>query len=301
MQSSLSKFALRVKQHNNNQYTLLSNDIHFLLDYNKIIEEIIERFEKSNTSKQNCILFLTHYPTSLEIKVNNKEEWDFLYNYDIINECINKNYKMKISYKIEKDITQIKRNSNEFKEIIKYILSNKIPKSYYLKLLYKFMNKDDISEKFQLFLLNELKPLGSKEIMSEKNNYDILKTSKSKINDEQYFTEENKNNYLIKTEEFQKIFNISEIMKSIKKVKDIINKESEQKINIDDIKEKETNKIEKEESKNILLDLMNKEIEILKSDYLDEKKNLIKFNPETYYSGIETLKENLEREFLLIQ
>ena len=79
-----------------------------LSDYKAICLEINKIITKKEQLKENnlipLIIFLEHH-NHKKIVINNKEEWDILYNFNIINECIINKNKLKIDYKIidEKD------------------------------------------------------------------------------------------------------------------------------------------------------------------------------------------------------
>ena len=161
----------------------------------------------------------------------NEEEWNFLYNYNIIDECISKDNQLKIDYKVytQEEKVDEKIKANNFKKIISYILEN-IPYEFYLNSLYNFFkDKKDIEELFKIYLINQLMETNLKDI--KKNSYlndDVKSKDLEKINNnnsENININKNYEKYLIDSEEFLNIFknNINQISKKSNCLKDIKN------------------------------------------------------------------------------
>ena len=175
-----------------------------LSDYKAICLEINKIITKKDELKENdvipFIIFLEHH-NHKKIEINNKEEWDILYNFNIINECIINKNKLKIDYKIidEKD-----NNSKtlDIKKILNYI-TDKLPKDYFLNLFLQFFSiNKDISDLFKKFFIGEIQKAKINEIEKELviKNEQLKECTNNSINIEQ--TNDDNSNNKIESQEY---------------------------------------------------------------------------------------------------
>ena len=237
------------------------------------------------------IIFLEHH-NHKKIEINNKEEWDILYNFNIINECIINNNKLKIDYKIidEKDDNN---KTLDIKKIINYIM-DKLPRDYFLNLFLQFFSiNKDMLDLFKKFFMDEIQKVKIKEIEKKLviKNEQLKECINKSINIDQN-KDDNSNNKI-------------ESLHTLSSIKDIINEEdySFERINSDINEQNKKNKIkdnfEKIESNdNSLLFFSSYSLKIDPNKFFDEKNLFKKFNQEEYYDGIETFKEEIIRGFI---
>ena len=266
-----------------------------LNDYKEICFEINKIITKKDQLKENdlipLIIFLEHH-NHKKIEINNKEEWDILYNFNIINECIINKNKLKIDYKIIEE----KDNNNQtidIKKIINYI-TDKLPKDYFLNLFLQFFSiNKDISDLFKKFFISEIQKAKINEIEKELviKNEQLKECTNNSINIEQT-NDDNSNNKI-------------ESLHTLSSIKDIINEEeySFERINSDINEQNKKNKIkdnfEKIESNdNSLLFFSSCSVKIDPNKFFDENNLFKKFNQEEYYDGIETFKEEITRSLI---
>lgn len=315
MKKSNKQFALYIK--GGKGYQLKKFDKYILTSY----EEICTEINKINSGKDNLEkndikpveIYLNHKKIEKKIIIYNKEEWNFLYNYNIINECISNSNKLKIDYKIIDASDKIDENAkNEnFSRIISYIMTQ-IPQNFYFKILFKFFDaNEEVGKLFQKFFLNKLKNTNLDELNNKKQGVrDSLLLNKK--NDSQTF---NENEYSLKTNEFLKTYK-SQILRFKNTIMDIIeegdDKNNDNNNNIiktvktdinDNIIKDEFIDINKSdiipENNNIYFTILEKEIDEKKYvDVVDNKKYFKKLKMEEYYLGIEEIKDKLKREIL---
>ena len=252
-----------------------------------------EIITKKDQLKENdlmpLIIFLEYHNHK---KINNKEEWDILYNFNIINECIINNNKLKIDYKIidEKDDNN---KTLDIKKIINYIM-DKLPRDYFLNLFLQFFSiNKDMLDLFKKFFMDEIQKVKIKEIEKKLviKNEQLKECINKSINIDQN-KDDNSNNKI-------------ESLHTLSSIKDIINEEdySFERINSDINEQNKKNKIkdnfEKIESNdNSLLFFSSYSLKIDPNKFFDEKNLFKKFNQEEYYDGIETFKEKIARGFI---
>ena len=269
-------------------------------DYNNIYKDLSNFICKQNNLELkdlNPVEIHINHPKLNDIIINNKEEWDLLYECNIINECItvNKNKKiLYIDYKIINNKENNDENNNNYENKI-INLMNKIPQNIYYNLLIKFfIIHKEIADKFKLFFFEELiKSKLGKEI----NN---IKESLNNIL--------NKNNYLLKTIDFLNIFktNINQmnlILKSknsLNSIKSIIDDEEDDEItlhksdiNLNNNNLKRITSLGDSLIENEKLFLSENILNIDRSKYLDENNYFKKYSQQDYDDEIQILKENL--------
>ena len=120
-----------------------------------------------------------YHPEINEIIIYNEEDWKFLYNYNIIQECSKKN-KIKIEFELKnpnKTFNDSLRKMN-FRKIISYILKN-IPQSFYFNIMIKFFKEYidfDLADLFKSYVMDELIKTDLRSIKEEiKKNCDDIK------------------------------------------------------------------------------------------------------------------------------
>ena len=331
------KFSLKIKDNSSGGYkNIYYDDSNILTDYKKIYAQISKIVQSNSHELQSKnISILLEHPTkdgTETITIKNIDEWNFLYNYNIINECINKN-KLKINHKDSK-LTE----KDNLINIIKYIMQEKIPKSFYFNSLINFINNKNYLEEFKLFFLNELFNSDSNTIKGKDKKYNILIdkniTNKKEVNKDIPKTEINeiKDIQIPETKDFVNIFNTNYInslkyLDSLNKIKTIIDDNNDANdtneenatiprnktmITIDnyhdnyhdnyencsdnsdnDENQKNRTTLNFEKKNNLLL--LEKEIEEKK--YLDNNKNFKKLNKIEYYIGLDDFKDKLYRQF----
>ena len=316
---------------NKNIYKKIEINISLLNDYENILKIINDIYFETIVplNKLKPIEIYLKHPIIQELTIYNKEEWNFLINYNIINECINNNNnKLIIDYQIIKNLDNINKDikRNNYKKILEYIMG-KLPKKFYFKIIFNFFNDNkDIGELFKNYFLNELIKSNLNEneklepnikINNNKYHNNIIYNviNKDKIdydndNDNNIINEEKNNiynKYLMNTEEFLNllILRYNESLNNINKIindKDFIEKsEHFDKTNFTDDNNNLKNSIfESCEEKNIkFLSYfnINKDNNIL----YDENHFFKHFKKEEYYNGIENFKDNLNRELFNIQ
>ena len=96
-----NKFGLQIK--NNNGYYSPVNIVQTaLISYDIICSEINKIFQMKNELEEKELKPINIHLKHKDLKkiiIYNNDEWNFLYNYNIINECISKN-KLRLDYEI---------------------------------------------------------------------------------------------------------------------------------------------------------------------------------------------------------
>ena len=281
----------------------------FLSDYKKICDEIKsvnpKKFENLNV--YNSIEIHLYHPELNEIAINNEEDWKFLYNYNIIQECA-KNNKIRVDFELKNPKISFNININDrkinFRKIKAYIMKN-IPQSFYFNIMIKFFNEYiDLAELFKYYVLEELVKTDLNSIKKEinKNCDDIKKLEYNFDNEIDYKS----NDYTISTPYFFSILKYNSC-KNIIEIKNIIgdiNKENENiknlftdyntSLNIKNEGKKENN-IESE------IEADNNHFTSLKLDnncnkLINENKLFNNIKKDEYYAGIEGLKDHFNKE-----
>jgi len=160
-------------------------------DYNKLLH-------KANYSpfSRKCII-LTH-PKLGTLKISNEQEWNFLYNNNIINECIKTEIKGRLKDKIVHKLNIYFQNPDievdaKYSDILENIM-NKISPDFYITQLLNFLNqRKDIVNEFKLFL--------TKNLQDSKGNQDYNNLISINL-------DEKKNKFIVGTNKFFKILEI---------------------------------------------------------------------------------------------
>jgi len=192
------------KKKNNFKILTNVNDSRYeaeFFDDNSVLEDYnrISNLHKNNKVRKKNI-FLDH-PKLNQLKISNKQEWDFLYQNNIINECIedrivNAEQNIKTSLiKIHYMNQNSKQEEAKYADIMAHIMNNISPDEYVTHLLNFLRNRKDIINEFKLYLTKILLDLNIKQ--------EINKIEENEIKEEKV-----KNKYIIETNKF---FNILEI------------------------------------------------------------------------------------------
>ena len=277
-------------KHRNN-FKILTNvsDTKYILNTfedNSILEDYNQISTLNKNSKGPNKNIILDHPKLKQLRINNKQEWDFLYKNNIINECIeNKiiNAEKNIQSYIIK-INYVKSNSKQeeakYSDIMAYIMNNISPDEYISHLLNFLNTRKDIINEFKLYLTKILLDLNIKQEIN-------------KIEENEIKEEKRENKYIIETNKF---FNILEI-----KLNEIKNSYQSNNIN------KSINKFGiNNNDEQINHEAEDKEDNSLKSifNFYESNLNLYKINTdnqnifgtqskEEYYEGIKGFKSQL--------
>ena len=162
---------LKFKENNSNK-KILKKEIEYseLYEYDKIETIIINSIKnilikKGSKEEENNIkvIIKINHPKIKEIYIYKKEEWNLYFNYNLINDCIekktlkfdyikiiNNNY-----YNLDNIITEYKNNQIN---IFKYIIKNS-SLSFYLNTLFNFFQNEkekETSKRFRFYFISEL-------------------------------------------------------------------------------------------------------------------------------------------------
>ena len=303
--------SLKIKKRINNRDVFVRRQVNnSLLSYEYIVNQIYDVISKDKIDSDNFkiseIYLFSKNEKIKKIIIYDEEEWNFLYNYNIINECINKNNELKIDYKIysKDDLIDENIKANNSTKIFSYILEN-LPYEYYINSLFNFfLENKNIVELFKIFLIKNLIKTNLKDIKNNLNN-NIKNNDLLKKNNNSNSKFENKEKYLIDNEEFFNIFrnNINQISKKnncLKDIKNIIYNKDEKEF--ENTLEKKTNNTSLnlnanrkiyENIENIFIYQTSLNLKNENKNILDENNIFKKFNNEEFNTGIETLKDNL--------
>ena len=157
------KYYLKIKKYKQSSPLIIRRSFEYssLGNYDKIngiIMNVILNLRKEKGIDNHIPILILNHPKINEIFIYSKEQWDFYYKYNIIDECItNKSltidFNLINSNKIDDIIRKFELNK---KNVAKYIIKN-IPINIYLNLLINFLKKrHDVSTIFQKYIINEL-------------------------------------------------------------------------------------------------------------------------------------------------
>ena len=264
MDTNITKFFIWIQQKNSRFNQKAFNDKSILKDYNSIIEL------NQGVNNNNQVIIILNHPKLNNLQINNKKEWDFLYNNNIINECIENiiiNKQKNISRNILK-INYIYQNSDievtKYQDIINYIINNITPDVYITHLLNFLKKRNELIKEFKLYLINIL--------LNSNNN--------------------NENKFIIKDNEFFKI-----LENRFNELKNFYKKKLGENISsckIDSLITNYDTRAESENSSKSVFSRYESNIKLFKTDGINN--NLFKtLSKNEYYSGIEEFKDKLRR------
>ena len=131
----------------------------------------------NNNAQRNMILY---HPKLKKIQINNKQDWDFLIENNIINECIEniiinkeKNIKRNV-LKINYANKNTENRTTKYIDIVKYIINNFSFETYLTLLLNFLKSRQDILTDFNFYVINDLLKLKDLQEKNEENEENIL-------------------------------------------------------------------------------------------------------------------------------
>ena len=289
-------------------YKNLNKNLSDLKDYDNILQEVIKLNEEKESKPFEINI---NHPEEGTIKIVDKEEWDILYNYNIINECL-KSSKLKINPNKIKKKEINKKKSENLPKIISYIIK-KFSQDFCSNMLFKFLsNNKEIVEAFIFFIKEELKKSNINEI---EKNYDIkkieikenmlelIKNAEIKGKNINYHNSINNLNDEILVENTKMsdvLHDIKEILKDIEEEKNIEEKNIEEKKFRHSVSEEQNlniNNSEKSEEETISSTFfkinINKDID----SYFGDDNFLKKLKEEEYLEDIEIIKNEFYEKF----
>ena len=291
-----NKLVLKIRK-KNETYKPLTIDHSILTSYNDIciqINKLIKKDIKYVKDLKPLIIYLKH-PKNKEIAIYDKDGWNILYNYNIINECVNKNT-LKIDYE-EIDESKDIKNNNLKEKNLNLILNNimdKLPDNYYFHIICKFFSKNKyIEELFKQFFLKQVKESNINDIINIENE-NLKEYIKNLIKSNDVFKEKS----IIQNDPNIKNLN------TLKKIRDILEKNKEEeiiKINLDinhNVISDENIKINENKkddgNKNILLNC-----DFDSNKLLDNNNYFKKIDEKEYYLEIQKFKDNIKMKNLI--
>ena len=291
-----NKLVLKIKK-KNETYKPLTIDHSILTSYNDIciqINKLIKKDIKYVKDLKPLIIYLKH-PKNKEIAIYDKDGWNILYNYNIINECVNKNT-LKIDYE-EIDESKDIKNNNLKEKNLNLILNNimdKLPDNYYFHIICKFFSKNKyIEELFKQFFLKQVKESNINDIINIENE-NLKEYVKNLIKSNDIFKEKS----LIQNDPNIKNLN------TLKKIRDILEKNKDEeiiKINLDinhNVISDENIKINENKkddgNKNILLNF-----DFDRNKLLDNNNYFKKIDEKEYYLEIQKFKDDITMKNLI--
>lgn len=267
-------------------------DKSILFSYNDLLKELNL---ENNDKLKNIRLYLKHQEIGYII-IDNKEVWNFLHNFNIIQECIKKSKKNNKEF-IDIEYEVIEHNEEKPKpnlsKVINYIIKHCfIRENFYLDVLIKFI--EEYKTEFKNFFISEL-------IEYKTNN----KEEKENVISDGVETEEILKSFKEKISNFnQKLSNLKKISKIIEdeKSQEIIEKLEINKSNYTDIKAKEIKNNPLNDSINEFINLKNYSISeqnpIFDINRLIENGLFKVLTIQEYNEGFDEYKKKLKRNII---
>lgn len=267
-------------------------DKSILFSYNDLLKELNL---ENNDKLKNIRLYLKHQEIGYII-IDNKEVWNFLHNFNIIQECIKKSKKNNKEF-IDIEYEVIEHNEEKPKpnlsKVINYIIKHCfIRENFYLDVLIKFI--EEYKTEFKNFFISEL-------IEYKTNN----KEEKENVISDGVETEEILKSFKEKISNFnQKLSNLKKISKIIEdeKSQEIIEKLEINKSNYTDIKAKEIKNNPLNDSINEFINLKNYSISeqnpIFDVNRLIENGLFKVLTIQEYNEGFDEYKKKLKRNII---
>lgn len=264
-------------------------DKSILFSYNDLLKELNL---ENNDKLKNIRLYLKHQEIGYII-IDNKEVWNFLHNFNIIQECIKKSKKNNKEF-IDIEYEVIEHNEEKPKpnlsKVINYIIKHCfIRENFYLDVLIKFI--EEYKTEFKNFFISEL-------IEYKTNN----KEEKENVISDGVETEE-----ILKSFK-EKISNFNQKLSNLKKISKIIEDEKSQEIieinksNYTDIKAKEIKNNPLNDSINEFINLKNYSISeqnpIFDVNRLIENGLFKVLTIQEYNEGFDEYKKKLKRNII---
>ena len=291
MDKNIQKFSIWTNVSGSKYNSNTFKDTSILNDYN-----YISNLSK-NTNNNAQRKMILHHPKLKMIQINNKQDWDFLNENKIINECIES-----IIINKEKDIRRnilkinyanknTENKTTKYIDIVKYIINNYSLDTYFTLLLNFLKSRSDRLNDFNFYLINDLIKLKDIQEKGEKKTENIIN---QKIVENKTILD---NNIILQNLE-NKFQELKKMKNNYEQISDIIvDKKYEININKKSKSMPSPSDIWNEDKENSMKSVFN----IYKSSpdyYIRDSKNSDLFgiqNREEYYNGIDGFKDELKQ------
>jgi len=291
MDKNIQKFSIWTNVSGSKYNSNTFKDTSILNDYNYISN--LSKNTNNNTQRK----MILHHPKLKMIQINNKQDWDFLNENKIINECIES-----IIINKEKDIRRnilkinyanknTENKTTKYIDIVKYIINNYSLDTYFTLLLNFLKSRSDILSDFNFYLINDLLKLKDIQEKGETKAENIIN---QKIVQNKTILE---NNIILQNLE-NKFQELKKMKNNYEQISDIIvDKKYEININKKSKSMPSPSDIWNEDKENSMKSVFN----IYKSSpdyYIRDSKNSDLFgiqNREEYYNGIDGFKDELKQ------
>ena len=291
MDKNIQKFSIWTNVSGSKYNSNTFKDTSILNDYNYISN--LSKNTNNNTQRK----MILHHPKLKMIQINNKQDWDFLNENKIINECIES-----IIINKEKDIRRnilkinyanknTENKTTKYIDIVKYIINNYSIDTYFTLLLNFLKSRRDILTDFNFYLINDLLKLKDIQEKGETKAENIIN---QKIVENKTILE---NNIILQNVE-NKFQELKKMKNNYEQISDIIvDKKYEININKKSKSMPSPSDIWNEDKENSMKSVFN----IYKSSpdyYIRDSKNSDLFgiqNREEYYNGIDGFKDELKQ------
>ena len=291
MDKNIQKFSIWTNVSGSKYNSNTFKDTSILNDYNYISN--LSKNTNNNTQRK----MILHHPKLKMIQINNKQDWEFLNENKIINECIES-----IIINKEKDIRRnilkinyanknTENKTTKYIDIVKYIINNYSLDTYFTLLLNFLKSRSDILTDFNFYLINDLLKLKDIQEKGEKKAENIIN---QKIVENKTILE---NNIILQNLE-NKFQELKKMKNNYEQISDIIvDKKYEININKKSKSMPSPSDIWNEDKENSMKSVFN----IYKSSpdyYIRDSKNSDLFgiqNREEYYNGIDGFKDELKQ------
>ena len=291
MDKNIQKFSIWTNVSGSKYNSNTFKDTSILNDYN-----YISNLSK-NTNNNAQRKMILHHPKLKMIQINNKQDWDFLNENKIINECIES-----IIINKEKDIRRnilkinyanknTENKTTKYIDIVKYIINNYSLDTYFTLLLNFLKSRSDILSDFNFYLINDLLKLKDIQEKGETKAENIIN---QKIVQNKTILE---NNIILQNLE-NKFQELKKMKNNYEQISDIIvDKKYEININKKSKSMPSPSDIWNEDKENSMKSVFN----IYKSSpdyFIRDSKNSDLFgiqNREEYYNGIDGFKDELKQ------
>ena len=291
MDKNIQKFSIWTNVSGSKYNSNTFKDTSILNDYN-----YISNLSK-NTNNNAQRKMILHHPKLKMIQINNKQDWDFLNENKIINECIES-----IIINKEKDIRRnilkinyanknTENKTTKYIDIVKYIINNYSLDTYFTLLLNFLKSRSDILTDFNFYLINDLLKLKDIQEKGETKAENIIN---QKIVQNKTILE---NNIILQNLE-NKFQELKKMKNNYEQISDIIvDKKYEININKKSKSMPSPSDIWNEDKENSMKSVFN----VYKSSpdyFIRDSRNSDLFgiqNREEYYNGIDGFKDELKQ------
>ena len=293
MDKIIQKFSIWTNISGSRYNSSTFKDISILQNY-----DFISNLNRNMNSNVQRNMILDH-PKLKMIQINNKQDWDFLIENNIINECIEniiinkeKNIRRNI-LKINYENKNTENRTTKYIDIVKYIINNYSFEKFITLLLNFIKSRKDVLTDFNFYIINDLLKLKDLQEKAEKNEENILSQEmvENKTNFESDLFLQNLENKFNEIKEMKKLYDTKSDIYFEKK----FDKNSNTTINTNNMTT-QSDLYSKDKDNNI-----KSVFNIYKSspDYykIDSKNgNLFGMqNREEYYNGIDGFKDELKK------